>query len=349
VDESRPELNDWRRLHEAAIRVKEVAPWEWMAEADVFGVQDPDTGILGFVTVMGALGEHLALAVYLGAEGLYGFWNLQTVLSFILPGEEVTQLLFTIPHLQASFEDRNTLHTKDRNLIKKLGLKFRGRQAWPMFRSIRPGFLPWYLVAWEARFLTHALEQAVGVALRFKDDPILLDTPDDSSYLVRVPRREAETLFWEDRVMTVEPPEPVSVSIPMDDEVLNEVKRLPQKRFPLEVDFFMFPAPIRERGARPYFPYMLMMVDGDSGFIFGSELMSPEPDLLPHEVMTGVPLTLAYQLASIGAVPHQIKVEIPVLSQVIKPLADELGIKVRLVPQLEALNMAKEALLDRFA
>ncbi len=41
-----------------------------MTEGDVFGVQDPDTGELGFVSVMGMLGEHYAVSVYLGTRAV---------------------------------------------------------------------------------------------------------------------------------------------------------------------------------------------------------------------------------------------------------------------------------------
>jgi len=187
MTELSPTLDEWSKLYTAAIRVKEIAPWEWMTEADIFGVksrfasplrseQDPETEQLGFVSVMGMLGEHLALAVYLGPEGLYGFWGFQRLadtakdasrqgkpflLSRILSDDVLPEVFFRLPHFQTSFENRNELRQKDRDLIKQLGLKFRGRQAWPMFRSYRPGFWPWYLEAWEVRFLTHALEQAV--------------------------------------------------------------------------------------------------------------------------------------------------------------------------------------------
>ena len=56
-----------------------------------------------------------------------------------------------VPQLQASFEDRSELHDKDRQVIKDLGLKFRGRQTWPLFRSYRAGFVPWHLDADEGR------------------------------------------------------------------------------------------------------------------------------------------------------------------------------------------------------
>jgi hypothetical protein len=158
--EPRPSPDEWQKLYQAAIHLKEIAPWEWMTETDIFGVQDPETEEIGFVSIMGMLGEHLALALYLGAEGLYGFWGFQQVAD-----SAPAEALLEIPHLQASFEDRGELTKKDRDLIKELGLKFRGRQAWPMFRCYRPGYLPWYLEAPEARSLTYALEQAVEVVL----------------------------------------------------------------------------------------------------------------------------------------------------------------------------------------
>ncbi len=40
-----------------------LAPWQWMTEVDLFGIEHPVTGELGFVSVMGQLGEHLAIAV----------------------------------------------------------------------------------------------------------------------------------------------------------------------------------------------------------------------------------------------------------------------------------------------
>ena len=46
MPESTPTLSEWRKLYQAAIRLKEIAPWEWMTETDVFGVQNPETKFL---------------------------------------------------------------------------------------------------------------------------------------------------------------------------------------------------------------------------------------------------------------------------------------------------------------
>jgi hypothetical protein len=333
--------NEWRNLYQAAIRVKEIAPWEWMTETDIFGVQDPETDEIGFVSIMGMLGEHLAVAVYLGAEGLYSFWGFQQVADSAPP-----EALLEMPHLQASFEDRGELSTKDRDVIKELGLRFRGRQEWPMFRSYRRGYLPWYLEAPEARTLTYALEQAVEVALRFKEDPGMLDPSDEESYLVRVPREARGNLVWEDEVMKVPPLEPEPIPIVMDVQALEWVKQLPRGEHTLEVDLFVFPARIQEKGARPYFPHILLMVESDRGLILGNELLAPEPGLV--EMWGLVPMKVVHQLARIGTLPREIKVRSFQLLALLKLLEEELDVEVKAAPRLRSLDQAKEALLHRF-
>ena len=138
-----PTMDTWRSLYEATNQIKELAPWQWMFESQVFGVQDPESGKLGFVSVMGQMGEHFAVSFYLGQEGLYGLWTMESSASDDAPVPP--ELFLGVPQLQASFEDRSELRDKDRQVIKDLGLKFRGRQTWPLFRSYRTGFVPWRL------------------------------------------------------------------------------------------------------------------------------------------------------------------------------------------------------------
>ena len=140
AEEITPGIREWRRLYESAVRIKEISPWEWMTETDVFGVQSPESGELGFVSVMGLLGEHYAVSLYLGSEGIHGFLDLQEMGPFADPGA-----LIQIPQIQASFENREELDKRDREVIEELGLKFRGRNAWPMFRSYRPSLFPMVL------------------------------------------------------------------------------------------------------------------------------------------------------------------------------------------------------------
>jgi hypothetical protein len=65
-----PDAEEFKILCKLARYIQQQTPWEFMEEKDVFGVQDPDTGDLGFVSVMGALGEYTAIAVYRGVEAV---------------------------------------------------------------------------------------------------------------------------------------------------------------------------------------------------------------------------------------------------------------------------------------
>ncbi|NJN98308.1 MAG: hypothetical protein HC875_31575 [Anaerolineales bacterium] len=333
MTEKQPTLEEWRRLYEVWDQFKEVAPWQWMDETKIFGVQDPDSGQLGFVSVMGSLGEHYAIALYLDREGLYGFHALEQA------GPEMTpEQVLNVPQLQASFEDRQMLHERDRDLIKQLGLKYRGRQAWPQFRSYRPGFAPWFLEADEVRFLTHALTQAQDVALRFRDNWTLLTR--GSHYLVRVARKEKGQLVWQDQSMTVPPPEPASIQLQMDLDALAALRRQPRAGFTLEMDLFMLPSTFRDKGERPYYAYSLLTVDKRSGMILGQELLPPLPSLL--DMYSQIPLKVVYLLSKLGSRPKEIRVRSPILYQLLTTLEKELGFKLKSTNQLALLDSVRE-------
>ena len=201
MDAVTPTRDQWRKLYEAAIAIKDLGPWEWMLESDVFGFRAPVADRLDFISIMGMRGEHLSVAVYLGDRAVVDFFRLET-------SDEPPAVadMLEIPHLQASFEDRDLLEREDRAIIRQLGFKFRGRQAWPMFRSYRPGFFPWFVESDEVETLICALDQILDVAPRLKEDPFLLCAPDDDqSFLVRSPQPTQDGAAWSEQFVRVSP------------------------------------------------------------------------------------------------------------------------------------------------
>src|SRR5207237_10146788 len=124
--------------YDLAVQVRELAPWEWMMESDVFGVEMPETRETIFVSVMGALGKYFAVAVYPHADAVRAFWALEN------DDEAQPERILEISQIHASFEDARHLESEDRRVLKRLGLSFRGK-SWPIFRSYSPGFAPWFL------------------------------------------------------------------------------------------------------------------------------------------------------------------------------------------------------------
>ncbi len=340
-----PTIAEAKQLYELAGKLKELAPWEWMDESEIFGVENPDTNEIGFVSVMGMMGEHLAVGVYLGAEGLYGFWDFQE-------GKHETEplALFDIPQLQASFEDREQLEKEDREVIKNLSLKFRGKQNYPMFRSNKSGFMPWFITPEEARFLIYAIEQTLEVAPRVKENPlILLDETkgEDEVYLVRMAERKGVELVWRDEMKHIPPPASKQVSVEVSPETINHFKAFPQnKNLVLEIDLFPAPMPVREKDSRPFFPKILMIAETNSRLILGVEMMKPQEDILQGHAE--IAKSLIKILSGHSVLPKEIRVSSDLLFGLLKGFNQQLNIKLRRTDNLIAINEAKEEMFGFF-
>ncbi|MEE8162925.1 MAG: hypothetical protein V3T92_02745, partial [Anaerolineae bacterium] len=103
--------------------------------------------------------------------------------------------------------------------------------------------------------------------------------------------------------------------------------------------FFLSPSAVQEkRGERPYYPYLTMMVDHRSGFIFGTDLASPGTHLeeFPERF-----LALAERLKWLAS---EIWVKKEEAYNLLEPITSRLGVELCLVDELEALEEAGAAL-----
>ena len=327
---------EWRALYDAADELKALAPWDWMLDSDLFAVRDPEGGQIGYCCVMGYLGEHSALAVYLGADGLRGYEEVASGAYNDRPAEA----LFAQRCLMVSFEDRERLDKDSYAQIKALGRTYRGRQAWPEFRDYTPGYLPWQLEPPQVRFLTVAIQQACDVARRVRDDAECLVGPEEGQMLLRAYVAGAWTERWHRPELATpvasEPPPPV------DELRLTRLAGRRLKRLGVwEVDRLLFPRAVQgEQGGRPYFPPTLLIVDSASGMVLPP--MITEPGAWRQAFQDHV-LDLCEQLA--GA-PREIRLRDEALADLLAPIANALKVRLLRSADLPALDDARAGLLD---
>ena len=334
-----PSLAEWKALYDAALEFKSIGCWDWMHDSMLFGVQDPETGDVGYCCVLGANGEVFALNVYLGAEGLDGYIRMATARTPAKdPGILCSQLC-----LMASFEDRPALNKRDQDVIRSLGLKFRGRNAWPQFREYRPGCLPWYLTKPQARFLTVALEQAKDVALRIRDDMELPLRGPEGTMLVRALRVTKSGAQWKDEYVEPEPPPPVIVDMAIDGPRLDKLQRdRLQKAGTWEVEYTYHLEPVQDHPSqRPYFPRALTCAESSSGIIldmhlfgFGSSIADARNRLM-------------HTMEKYKSIPEVFLVKRPEAHNMLAPVATKLSIEVKKAKRLKGVEeMFKE--FERF-
>ncbi|MBI3957846.1 MAG: hypothetical protein HY328_03475 [Chloroflexi bacterium] len=338
TQETTPTPDVWRRLYELMAQVKEMAPWEWMYESDVFAVQDPENQEYYFVSVMGNLGEYLSIAVYLGPRAYYRLLEFAEHVGDSATGEE----LMEIAHLQASFEDREQLTAQDRDTIKQLGLKFRGKMAWPLLRSYRAGFAPWLLEADEARILTLALEQLLHVAPRFGDEEI--EFPEERGvFFTRALDADGR---WQDRIVAVPPAEPESIDILIPKESADAVRRLRRSHNVLEADLFLMPGMFGDRKGRPQMAYIFMVVDKSSGIILSSEPLYVETTFAA--MLAEVPERLVRICLQMHGIPAEIHVGSERTEWLLSSLSSLMDCKIKRVRHLRALDNARDAMFQFF-
>lgn len=330
-------LQEWKELYDAAMKFKKIECWNWMYDSDIFGVQNPATNQIGYCCIMGNAGEHFALAVYLGAEGLEGYMKMQS--------GEISPFSPDILHIQkcimASFEDRDFLQNEDLQIIKRLGLKFRGSHSWPLFRSYQPGYHPWHLTSEEAKYLTLSLLQAIDVSLRFKDDQDLLTPPKENHYFVRIQDKDGH---WKDEWLEPLPLEKGKVVVePVDMKRLERIKRMiSQRQGVWEIDFSYFPQPIKEKRARPFYPLITLWADHSSGLILNYHMEESA------KCISELPERFLEFAENIKSLPQGVLVKKEEVFKLLQPVASNLQIKLRKVEGLKVLEAAQAEMFESF-
>lgn len=334
---SGPSEAEWQALYTAADQLKALAPWQWMYDSDVFGVRNPEGGEVGYCCVMGNLGEHFALAVYLGDEGLRGYLAIRSGVF----EDDPSQLMFVQHCLQASFEDRDLLDTSDRAQIKALGRKYRGRSAWPFFRIYEPGYFPWMLSAPEARFLTLAIEQTCELARRVADHPELIAPPAPDNVLVRELADGAWREIWHRPNLA---PPPALIAPPVDAQRLQRIGQLKLRRTGAwESGRFIMPQPVQETpDERPYYPVSTLFVDAATGMVLAPNLGDPEGWRMAYQHQC---LDLIEQSQLL---PREIASTDPELRDLLAPICAALGIKLKAARQTPMLDEAIDSFFSYF-
>lgn len=339
----KPTIEQWRRAYRLASEVYDLAPWVWMYDNAHLGFVDPKDASPHFISIMGQEGEHFAVAVYRRVEDLFHILDMIDD-----PGANADAILET-SQLQLSFEDRDYLVPADMRIIKQLKLRFRGKQAWPCFRSFLPGQFPWQVDSDELRLLILALEQVLAVAPRFKDDVDGLNRltnlgMDEHVFLMRTPVSQAGSSEWQESMVKIARPAVPEITPELNEDLLERVRRLPVVRNELEVDIRMLPNPVQDgRAERPFFPSVLLVVERDGGTVIGCEMMAPVPTLATvHRRAAGV---LLAALVKRNLRPEELHVRTAQIASLLRDPCEKLGIRVTVRPSLPRTEDAFTSLL----
>ncbi len=329
-----PATEQWRDLHRSFRKFCQATPWRWLDDTGVLAIEHPSGEYTGYCTVLGSAEQEYGLAIFIGDEGLSGYMALMT--DEVVP--ESMDAFVRMNALSAILADREDLDATDRATIRRLGLKYRGRGRWPLFRSTTPGFAPWYLDEDQAAFLTTAIRNVMDIVSRIASDELVpYSDADPSLILTRVFRDCA----WHDEWRLFKPPPPPAPvpAYPDSERLLRLAQSKPMGSWLWELGIFHLLTPVQEnKGMRPYLPTMILAVDRDSGIILSTKVLGAGPSVTERQDL------LVEQLETADMLPSEIVADTATTALLIDSITSLLGIRLS-TGTTPALDDVKDGLM----
>lgn len=339
------------RLYDLALTFRKTKLWKRLYDSELFAVS-LSNGQTGYCCVMGLLGEHIALAVYIGEQGLDSYRHLQEMGHMPMNALQAQEFMLSQSCLQCSLETKDALSPQEltaaRGYGKTHGITFRGANAFPQFIKYQPARYPWPVQETaDVQLLCEALTAALEISeklttvgkgrLGFTDGPA-------HDRMIPLLTPEGRGFTWE--VCRLPPRRPASYPEPMlrDELLMARLKKQKKRSGIWACDVVMFPQPVvvdeDNTDAAPVFPYMLLAANLETELV------------IPTEVVPDYEKGAAEMLFAIGnrmlenGLPTEIHVVNDRTRSLLKNLATALGIRLVQQQEIEHLDSLEEELLD---
>ena len=322
-------LEEWRELYEAAIKIKEMKPWEKLWDMDLITII-PDKKFEPIIcSIMGKGGDFYGVGAYIGIDAIHDFFLMAESLE--MPPDQLIRYQKCIMY---NLGDREDLTKEEYDVIKKLGLKFRGKSNWIYFRVFDPIYVPFMPDKKEVLQMTEILKQ-LYFALEALNNGFNVDFEKGKTLLRRF---DKESNSWVHQEMSVLMPE-AEYQVPvLDDEVL--IKRLRTQKSNkaiLDLDIAHLNSSINDKKYdKPLAMRTCILSDRKSGMVLSQHVMAQEDD----EVDVLFTMVINYIL-EIG-IPKTICVRDEYMYSIIEDLCQRVGIDLKISQQLPAVDFFVE-------
>lgn len=323
---SKQSADTWKAFYEVAIAFRDLAPWKWMHDSDLFAIKDPESGEVNYCCIMGNAGEVFALGLYLGYEGFGSYIKLLNMPDDFSYADQValglSQLL-----LKVDFVNQEELTDQDHKQIKNSGIAFQDEEQQVMARYYAPDYMATPITEEQARVLTYALQQAIVVAQLYRENENILQTA-EGNILVRTSEEKDDSLNWETQYF--EPGEVLAEFFPSIEPssalIEKAQKDLPQQSGAVLFMYQYMMSGVMEEG-RIVLPKLALWMSYPDGQIIKQDIISPDEGLAKLEASF-------YELCdAIKFIPKQVACNSQIGAIAISTLADELGIELFYAPE----------------
>jgi uncharacterized protein DUF6930 len=318
-------------LCQAALELRKASPWESLEEDQLVFATWPGAPTTYTCSILGTLGEVLALVVYPGAEGYHFFAEMHEDGAM-----DFDRFIYHADCLKMELVERSDLTRQDRELLTAAGFPSGGRA--PQFRSQRPGYFPWYINQDEG----DVLRECAGAFLAAFNGSVL-EPWDRPGYYPQAVRRAEGGYDIELVPPPARPVRPTPQPPAVDPTRLaSAAGKRKGAGLTLEIDCFAGP-PIGRAHERPAVARVALAVDTATGMVVYNHVY--EPAKSEGEVLIEV---LLGAIETGRAAPSTVRIRTAAYKALLAPFAETLGFRAAVSADLPALDEAKDALLNNF-
>lgn len=319
----------WLELYEVAEKIQELEPWKYLWDMDLLVYLCQPLNKIFYCSVMGRGGMHKAIAIYQG-EQIHDFFELaknQIPEYMMLNYQEC---------LMCNFMNRQATLPKNREIIKELGLSFRG--TWISFENFEKGYEPSAIDINQVKIMIEALKNFYMMFRAIIEQGIKADF-ENGEILARHYDKEKK-LFLNYPAPLMLPEKHYDI-ISVSDDFKENIMKIPQTEMELEYEFLNY-VPIRirenkEQDGRYYYPRARFLADRKTGFVISHDLVNKNNYNDEKEyILESVDLLINY-FYKIGR-PKTIYVRDEKTKMYLKEIADKAQIKLTIKSKMKAID-----------
>ncbi|MDV3428350.1 MAG: hypothetical protein LIR50_15245 [Bacillota bacterium] len=265
-------LEQWKELYEAGQEIKDLKPWEYLWDMDLISIKLPEMKETCYCSVLGRNGDCYGIITYIGYDGLRDFYSIAECGENGMPAKYV---MYEQSNLSCYFGNREEVQKEQKQVIKDLCLKFRGKNQWIYFESYKKGYVPYILDEKETLLLTKCLKQFILTIRAFREQKLNVNFEKGETLLHRYDNKKKNWVNENVKLPFYENEYPILV---LQDEILkNKIKKQPKINAVLELDMAYMNSIITDKKYdRPVNPKLMLMMDHSNDMVIGQHMLTPE-------------------------------------------------------------------------
>lgn len=322
-------IGEWKRLYEIATRIRKLKPWELLWDMDIIGIRvgkEPENTV--FYSILGKGGDCYGIVVYEGYDAFNSFLMLTMQEQMNLSVEYV---MFNQNNFTCYWGNREELSVKQREIIKELGYKYRGKNNWLYFLSYEPGYYPYNLNQDEVVRMTGHLENLEMAFIYYKKtDPNIVFENGNMFFFEYSADRKTYHFGEEALPFTCCNFENLVIT---DEELLRKLSKVPKGAFSLEADVRPMGAAVSDKKYdKPVNPVMSILTDANTGMIISCDMNKPNEDAMVRLAESVIGFIFK------AGVPKEIKVSNVIVEAVLEQICKICKINLRRVKHLKRID-----------